>query len=75
VMERAASPLVSAPAAERLEAPLLAVMCHLLAGSGRWRRPPILRRPTRYAPRGVPRAFRAIPACHHGARERGIRPR
>jgi hypothetical protein len=35
VIERAASPIVSAPMATRLEAPLLAIMFHLLEGSDR----------------------------------------
>jgi hypothetical protein len=47
VVERPALPSVSAPVATRLEAPLLAIMFHLLGGSDRWRRLPILRLWTR----------------------------
>jgi hypothetical protein len=50
VMERAALPIASAPVAERLEAPLLAIMFHLLGGSDRWRALPILRLWTRRSP-------------------------
>jgi hypothetical protein len=53
VVERAASPIVSAPMATRLEAPLLAIMFHLLEGSDRWRRLPILHLLTRRSPNGV----------------------
>jgi hypothetical protein len=53
VIERPASPIVSAPVAERLDAPLLAIMFHLLGGRDRWRRLPILRRLTRRSPSGV----------------------
>jgi hypothetical protein len=53
MIERAASPIVSAPMATRQEAPLLAIMFHLLEGSDRWRRLPILRLWTRRSPRGV----------------------
>jgi hypothetical protein len=70
VIERAASPIASAPVAERLEAPLLAIMFHLLEGRDRWRGLPILRRLTRHSPSGMSRVFRAIPASHHVARER-----
>jgi hypothetical protein len=38
VVERPASPSVSAPVAEGLDAPLLAIMVHLLGGRDRWRR-------------------------------------
>jgi hypothetical protein len=59
VVERPASPIVRAPVAERLEAPLLAIMFHLLEGSDRWRRLPILRLRTRPSPQrglaGAPR--------------------
>jgi hypothetical protein len=37
VVERPASPIVSAPVAEGLDAPLLAIMFHLLGGRNRWR--------------------------------------
>jgi hypothetical protein len=47
VVERPALPIVKAPMATRLEAPLLAIMFHMLEGSDRWRRLPILRRLTR----------------------------
>jgi hypothetical protein len=53
VVERPASPLVSAPGATRLEAPLLAIMFHLLEGRDRWRQLPILRLRTRHSPSGV----------------------
>ena len=53
VVERHALPIVSAPVAERLDAPLLAIMFHLLGGRDRWRRLPILRRLTRRSPSGV----------------------
>jgi hypothetical protein len=53
VVERPALPLVIAPVATRLEAPLLAIMFHLLEGSDRWRRLPILHRLTRHSPSGV----------------------
>jgi hypothetical protein len=43
VVERPALPIVSAPVATRLNAPLLAIMFHLLEGRDRWRRLPILR--------------------------------
>jgi hypothetical protein len=43
VVERPASPLVSAPVATHPEAPLLAIMFHLPEGSDRRRRLPILR--------------------------------
>jgi hypothetical protein len=43
VVERPASPLVSAPVATHPEAPLLAIMFHLLEGRDRRRRLPILR--------------------------------
>jgi hypothetical protein len=39
--------------ATRLEAPLLAIMFHLLEGSDRWRRLPILHLLTRRSPNGV----------------------
>jgi hypothetical protein len=53
VVERAASPIASAPVAERLEAPLLAIMFNILGGRDRWRRLPILRLLTRRSPSGV----------------------
>jgi hypothetical protein len=53
VVERPASPIVTAPVAEGLDAPLLAIMFHLLGGRDRWRRLPILRRLTRRSPSGV----------------------
>jgi hypothetical protein len=71
VIERAALPIARAPVAERLEAPLLAIMFRLLEGGDRWRALPILRPLTRHFPSGVARAFRATPASHYGARERG----
>jgi hypothetical protein len=52
-VERPASPIVSAPVAERLDAPLLAIMFNLLGGRDRWRRLPILRSLTRRSPSGV----------------------
>jgi hypothetical protein len=36
VMEHAALPIANAPVAECQEAPLLAIMFHLLEGSDRW---------------------------------------
>jgi hypothetical protein len=42
-VERFASLIMSAPVATRLDAPLLAIMFHLLEGRDRWRRLPILR--------------------------------
>ena len=39
VVERPASPIVSAPVATRLDAPLLAIMFYLLGDRGRWRVP------------------------------------
>jgi hypothetical protein len=62
VVERPALPIVSAPMAIRQEAPLLAIMFHLLGGSDRWRALPILHLRTRRSPSGVSRAFRAVPA-------------
>jgi hypothetical protein len=53
VVERPASPIVRAPMATRLEAPLLAIMFNMLGGRDRWRRLPILRRLTRHSPSGV----------------------
>jgi hypothetical protein len=53
VVQRHASPIVSAPVAERLDASLLAIMFNLLGGRDRWRRLPILRRLTRRPPKGV----------------------
>jgi hypothetical protein len=53
VIERPASLIVIAPVAERLDAPLLAIMFNLLGGRDRWRRLPILRRLTRRSPSGV----------------------
>jgi hypothetical protein len=53
VIERPTSPIVIAPVAERLDAPLLAIMFHLLGGRDRWRRLPILRLLTRRSPSGV----------------------
>jgi hypothetical protein len=50
VVERPASPIVIAPVATRQEAPLLAIMFHLLEGSDRWRALPILRLWTRRSP-------------------------
>jgi hypothetical protein len=50
VVERPASPSVSAPLATRQEAPLLAIMFHILGGSDRWRALPILRLWTRRSP-------------------------
>jgi hypothetical protein len=50
VVERPASPSVSAPMATRQEAPLLAIMFHLLEGRDRWRRLPILRLRIRRSP-------------------------
>jgi len=44
VVERPASQMVSTPVATRLEAPLLAIMFHLLEGRDRWRSLPILHR-------------------------------
>jgi hypothetical protein len=49
VVERPASPLVIAPVATRLEAPLLAIMFNILEGRDRWRALPILRLRTRRA--------------------------
>jgi hypothetical protein len=65
---RPASPIATTPVATRLDAPLLAIMFHLLGGSDRWRRLPILRRLTRQSPSEVQRALRAIPASNHVAR-------
>jgi hypothetical protein len=53
VVERPAFPIVIAPVATRLEAPLLAIMFHLLGGRDRWRLLPILRLWTRRSPSGV----------------------
>lgn len=53
VVERPASPIVSAPAATGQDAPLLAIMFNLLGGRDRWRRLPILRLLTRRTPSGV----------------------
>ncbi len=53
VVERPASPIVSAPMATRPEAPLLAIMFNVLGGRDRWRRLPILRLWTRRSPSGV----------------------
>jgi hypothetical protein len=50
VVERPASPIVRAPMATRLDAPLLAIMFNLLGGKDRWRRLPILRLRTRRSP-------------------------
>jgi hypothetical protein len=50
VIERAALAIARAPVAERLEAPLLAIMFRLLGGSDRWRALPILRLWTRRSP-------------------------
>jgi hypothetical protein len=44
VVERPASQMVSTPVATHLEAPLLAIMFHLLEGRDRWRSLPILHR-------------------------------
>jgi hypothetical protein len=52
-VERPASPIVSAPVATRLDAPLIEIMFHLLGGRDRWRRLPILRSLTRRLPSGV----------------------
>jgi hypothetical protein len=53
VVERPASPIVSAPMATRPEAPLLAIMFNVLGGRDRWRRLPMLRLWTRQSPSGV----------------------
>jgi hypothetical protein len=53
VIERPASPIVIAPVATRLYAPLLAIMFNLLGGRDRWRRLPILRLLTCRSPSGV----------------------
>jgi hypothetical protein len=53
VIERPASPRGSAPVATRPEAPLLAIMFHILEGRDRWRRLPILRLLTRRSSSGV----------------------
>jgi hypothetical protein len=53
VVERPASPLVSAPVATHPDVPLLAIMFHLLGGRDRWRRLPILRSLTRQSRSGV----------------------
>ena len=50
VVERPAFPIVIAPVATRLEAPLLAIMFHMLGGRERWRALPILRSRTRRSP-------------------------
>jgi len=50
VIERATSPKASTPVAKRLEAPLLAMMFHLLEGTDRWRPLPMLRVGTRHSP-------------------------
>jgi hypothetical protein len=50
VVERPASPIVIAPVATRLEAPLLAIMFNILGGRDRWRALPILRLRTRRSP-------------------------
>jgi hypothetical protein len=52
-VERLASPIVKAPVAEHLDAPLLAIMFNLLGGTDRWRRLPILCCLTRRPPSGV----------------------
>ena len=49
VVERPALPIVIAPVATRLEAPLLAIMFNILEGRDRWRALPILRLWTRRA--------------------------
>jgi hypothetical protein len=69
VIERAPSPLASAPVATRLEAPLLAMMVHLMESRDQSRRLPRLRLRTRHSPHGVSRALRTILASDHGARE------
>jgi hypothetical protein len=53
VVERPALPIVIAPVATLLDAPLLAIMFNILGGRDRWRRLPILRRLTRRSPSGV----------------------
>jgi hypothetical protein len=53
VVERPASPIVSAPMATRPEAPLLAIMFNVLGGSDRWRRLQRLRLWTRRSPSRV----------------------
>jgi hypothetical protein len=53
VVERPASQIMSTPVAKRLEAPLLAIMFHLLGGRDRWRYLPILCRLSRQSPSGV----------------------
>jgi hypothetical protein len=53
VVERPASPIVSASVATRLDAALLAIMFNLLGGRDRWRRLPILRLLTPRSPSGV----------------------
>jgi len=45
-----ASATVSTPVATRMDAPLLAIMFHLLEGRDRWRRLPILRLLTSRSP-------------------------
>jgi hypothetical protein len=52
VIEHPAAPMAIAPVAESLEAPLLAMMFHLLEGRDRWRSLPILRLWTHYSPTG-----------------------
>ncbi len=52
VIECPASPIALAPVAESLEAPLLAMMFHLLEGRDRWRRLPIQRLWTHHSPTG-----------------------
>jgi hypothetical protein len=52
-VESPESPIVIAPVATRLDAPLLAIMFNLLGGRDRWRRLPILRRLTRRSPSRV----------------------
>jgi hypothetical protein len=49
-VERPESPIVSAPMATRLDAPLLAIMFNLLEGRDRWRRLPILHSLSRRSP-------------------------
>jgi hypothetical protein len=52
-VERPTSPIVIAPVATRMDAPLLAIMFNILGGRDRWRRLPILYLLTRRSPSGV----------------------
>ena len=65
VVERPASPIVSAPMATRPEAPLLAIMFNVLGGRDRWRRLPILRLWTRRSAPRLDRTSSASPKTMH----------